>query len=210
MNFFEINTTSLNEEFYSIDTFLIIYSINYNNYIFFLNAKPHQNGDKYLTRYEISDFDIFSTNSETNKISDLLTTTLVQSTEISTTDETNDSSEITELTQKSESNKLIISTEIYQSDFITNEITSSTKATNEQRFESISTQIMTSMESTDIKITNKLTEFHKTETESINSSNIFEEQTETKEIRISIKEYKDYYREDECPDTNLTYILRKQ
>lgn len=36
-----------------------------------------------------------------------------------------------------------------------------------------------------------------------------EEQTETKEIRISIKGYKDYYREDECPDTDLTYILRK-
>lgn len=37
-----------------------------------------------------------------------------------------------------------------------------------------------------------------------------EEQTETKKIRISIKGYKDYLREDECPDTNLTYVLRKQ
>ena len=37
-----------------------------------------------------------------------------------------------------------------------------------------------------------------------------EEQTETKEIRISIKGYKDYSREDECPFTDLTYILRKQ
>lgn len=36
-----------------------------------------------------------------------------------------------------------------------------------------------------------------------------EEQTETKEIKISMKGYKDYYREDECPNTNLTYILRK-
>ena len=57
--------------------------------------------------------------------------------------EINDSSEIAKLTQNTESNKLTISSEIYQSDIITNEITSSTKTTNEQRFESISTQIMT-------------------------------------------------------------------
>ena len=35
-------------------------------------------------------------------------------------------------------------------------------------------------------------------------------QTETKEIRISMKGYKDYYRDDECPNTNITYILRKE
>lgn len=37
-----------------------------------------------------------------------------------------------------------------------------------------------------------------------------EQQTETKEIKISIKGYKDYHREDECPNTNLTYILRRE
>lgn len=37
-----------------------------------------------------------------------------------------------------------------------------------------------------------------------------EAQSETKGIKISLKGYKDYYREDECPDTNLAYILRKE
>ena len=36
------------------------------------------------------------------------------------------------------------------------------------------------------------------------------EQTETKEIRISTKGYKDYCREDEYPNTNLTYMLRRE
>ena len=37
-----------------------------------------------------------------------------------------------------------------------------------------------------------------------------EEQSETKEISIKMKGYLDYQREDECPNTNLTYILRKE
>lgn len=39
---------------------------------------------------------------------------------------------------------------------------------------------------------------------------IVEEQSETKEISIKMKGYIDYQREDECPNTNLTYILRKE
>lgn len=35
------------------------------------------------------------------------------------------------------------------------------------------------------------------------------DQSETKEICIRKNGYKDYVREDECPDTNLVYILRK-
>jgi hypothetical protein len=34
-------------------------------------------------------------------------------------------------------------------------------------------------------------------------------QSETKEVRIVMDGYKEYMREDECPDSNLTYILRK-
>ena len=37
-----------------------------------------------------------------------------------------------------------------------------------------------------------------------------EEQSETKEIRIGKDGFKDYVREDECPGTDLTYILRIQ
>jgi len=37
-----------------------------------------------------------------------------------------------------------------------------------------------------------------------------EEQTETKSIQIIKDGYKDYIRLDECPDTNLTYILRTE
>lgn len=37
-----------------------------------------------------------------------------------------------------------------------------------------------------------------------------EEQSETKEMRISMKGYKDYRREDESPDPHLTYVLRKE
>ncbi len=37
-----------------------------------------------------------------------------------------------------------------------------------------------------------------------------EEQSETKEIRISMKGYKDYRREDESPDSHLTYVLRRK
>ena len=201
MNSFEANTTILDSVFYAIDSFLILYPINSQNYILCLNGKLHQGGNSYtIHRYEISNFEIISTESELNNISDLITNSLMQSTEISktdksnysteiieitskmTTDEINDSSEITELTQNSESNKLIISSEIYQE---SNEITSSTKViTNEARFESIPTQIMTSIESTNIKLTNELTEFHKIETESIKSSQIFEEPTEIKQIIV--------------------------
>lgn len=39
---------------------------------------------------------------------------------------------------------------------------------------------------------------------------IVEEQSETKEISIKMKGYIDYQREDECPNTDLTYILRKE
>ena len=37
-----------------------------------------------------------------------------------------------------------------------------------------------------------------------------EEQTETKGIRMSMEGYEDYDREDECPNTDITYILRKE
>ncbi len=37
-----------------------------------------------------------------------------------------------------------------------------------------------------------------------------EEQTETKYVQIRKDGYKDYIRSDECPDTNLTYLLRTE
>ena len=223
MNFFESNTTISDSAFYEIDSFLIKYSINSQNYIFCLNGKINQNENNFtMRRYEISKFEIIKTESETNKISDLITNNLVQSTEISKTktdesnysseiteltskmitDEVNDSSKITELTQNSESNKLIISSEIYQSNKITNietnEITSTTEGiTNKASFESISTQTMISIESTDIKLTNKVTEFPKYNTELIKSSEIFEKSTETNEI--TVKTYDDDY----CKDNNM-------
>ena len=199
MNYFGTNTTNTND-FISIDSILILYSINYQNYIFFLNAQPKINGNNYtVIRYEIPEFDdILSPESETKKISDLITATLVQSTQLSKVDEINYSSDITELTQNSESNKLTISTEIYHLDSITNivsdEITSSTDITKEKSFESISTQIMTSIQLTDKKLTNKLTEFPKVITESIKSSEIIEKSTE-----ITVKTHE----VDHCKDNGM-------
>jgi len=213
LDLIETNNTKVDTKFYYVSSFSNLYFINSQEYYIFLNGQISLIGDK-INKYEISHFEIFTGEPNLNKISDLITTNLVQPTQIAKTDESNYLSKITEtiseinyspeieeLTPKTESNKLTISTEIYQSDsftnFVSDRMTSSNDITNKQSIESISTQIMTSIQLTDKKLTNKLTEFPKVITESIKSSEIIEKSTE-----ITVKTHEVDHCKDNAMKTN--------
>jgi hypothetical protein len=133
MDLIQTNTTKF-ENIYNIDSLSKYYFNNSQGYFLILNAEISLIGKK-IGIYKLSNFVNFTTNTKLNEISDLKATNLVQPTQIdkiiesnylskntelasasemSTIYEINDSSEIAKLTQNTESNKLTISSEIYQ------------------------------------------------------------------------------------------------
>ena len=129
---------------------------------------------------------------------------IIESTQIAETTQATESTQITESIQITESNKLIISSEIFETEPITNiktsEITSTTDINNEPNEEKISTQVITSTELTDAKLTNKVTEFPEIKVEITESNKIIdftEIPTETEIKTNTIKVYDDDYCKDE-------------
>ena len=139
---------------------------------------------------------------ESTKI--IKTIPITESTKIIESIPITESTKITESIPITESNKLIISSQIFKTELITNikssEITSSTNIINKPSEARISTQVITSTELADLKLTNKITEFPEVRTEITKSSkiNVFTNIPTEKEIKTNtVKVYDDDYCKDE-------------
>jgi len=137
------------------------------------------------------------------------TTQIIESTQLIESTQITESAKIKDSIQITESNKLMISSEAFETELITNiksgEIASSIDIYNEPSEARISTQIITSTELADLKLTNKNTEFSEFKTEITKSSkiNYFTDKPTEKEIKTStVKVYDDDYCKDEGKKIN--------